>query len=154
PIVRAVETVPRRRGLDEGVDHVRLRGRHGERQPPPGLRWEPLGIPLVERAPGGAPVGALEEAAAARSSGTITAGAERPTLAPEVPQAGVERLRMTRVHGQGRATGRAVRPLQDLLPGLASVGRLVEPAIVAVAPQLPGHADVDRVRLARIDHDS
>ena len=43
--------------------------------------------------------------------------------------------------------------LQNLVPRLAAVGRLVESAIAALLPERPLRRDVDRVRIARVDQD-
>src|SRR4029078_1874871 len=76
-----------------------------------------------------------------------------PRLAAEVPHAGVDRLGVLAVHRQHRAAGREVGALEHSRPRLAAVGRLVDAAVVAVAPQLARHADVDGVGAARVDED-
>ena len=83
----------------------------------------------------------------------VAAGAERPTLAAEVPQSGEEHAGVLRVHRHGAAARGEVGTGEDQVPGLAAVRRLVEPTIGAVAPELPRRAGVDDVGIARIDGD-
>src|SRR5437867_7880201 len=60
---------------------------------------------------------------------------------------------MRRVHRHHRAARRHVGALEYLGPRLATVGRPVDAPLVAIAPELPRHAHVDRVGLRRIDED-
>src|SRR5262249_58827137 len=80
---------------------------------------------------------------------------ERPTLAPEVPGAGEEHLRIVWVHGQARAARRGVAGVaQDQRPGLAAVVRAVYAAVLAVAPELAGDAGVHQVGALRVHEDA
>src|SRR5882672_5507343 len=72
---------------------------------------------------------------------------------PEIPHPGIECFGMRRVHRHHRAAGRQVRALERLGPRLSAVGGLVDAALVAVAPELAGHAHVHRARFGRIDED-
>src|SRR6185369_4201419 len=100
-----------------------------------------------------AAVRGLEQRARARRIGAFAAGAERPALAAEVPEAGEEDVGVLRVHRHGAAPGGEVRAGEDQVPGLAAVDGLVEPAIRAVAPELAGGAGVDGVAAPRIGQD-
>ena len=64
----------------------------------------------------------------------------------------MQHVRVARIeHDVGDAG--VLADVQHLLPGLAAVGRLVEPAIAARSPQRPLGRDVHRVRVARVDQD-
>src|SRR6266704_2132549 len=60
---------------------------------------------------------------------------------------------MRRVHRQHRAAGGCVAAFQYQRPGLAAIRRLVDAALVAVAPELSGDAHVDGAGLVGIDED-
>src|SRR2546421_1236184 len=83
----------------------------------------------------------------------VAAGAEGPALAAEVPQSGEEHAGVLRVDRDGAAARGEVRTREDQVPALAAVGRLVEPAIGTVAPELARRAGIDHVGVARIDGD-
>ena len=137
--------------LDERIDPIAVAGREGDGEAAPGPLGQALGVVGVELGPRLAAVrGAVQRAAGGRVR-RVAARAERPALAAEVPRAGEQDVRVLRIHGERRAAGRQVRALQDQAPGLAAVGRLVEAAVGAVAPQLARHADVDDVAVAGID---
>src|SRR5688572_27107905 len=93
------------------------------------------------------------EAAAARRVRTVAAGAERPSLAAEVPHARVDRFGILRIEGEHRTAGREVRALERLRPGLAAVGGFENAALVGIAPEFSGRADVHGVRVGRVDGD-
>ena len=83
----------------------------------------------------------------------VAAGAEGPALAAEVPQSGEEHAGVLRVDRDGAAARGEVRTREDQVPAPAAVGRLVEPAIGTVAPELARRAGIDHVGVARIDGD-
>src|SRR2546428_3332881 len=83
----------------------------------------------------------------------VAAGAEGPALAAEVPQSGEEHAGVLRVDRDGAAARGEVRTREDQVPAPAAVGRLVEPAIGTVAPELARRAGIDHVGDARIDGD-
>src|SRR2546430_12810660 len=60
---------------------------------------------------------------------------------------------MSRFHRHHRAAGRQIGALEHLGPRLPAVGRLVDAALVAVAPELPRHAHVHRIGFGWIDED-
>ena len=110
---------------------------------PQGFEGKPFALVSVKLSPGRAAVRALEEPAAARRIGPVAAGAKRPALATKVPHARVDRLRVLPVHRDHGAARRSVCAFEHLGPGLAAVRRLVDAALVAVAPELARSADVD-----------
>src|SRR5262249_16418342 len=77
-----------------------------------------------------------------------------PALATEVPHAGEEDVGVLRIHREARAARRETLALEDMRPPLASVGRLVDAAIRAVAPELAGNAGVDDVAVLRVNEDA
>src|ERR1051325_6517861 len=85
-VVRAIEAVARRLGLDEGIDDIRLGGCHSHRDSPPGLRRKARGALLSKLCPARSAVGCLEKPAPARHSRAIATRAERPPLSPEIPE--------------------------------------------------------------------
>ena len=134
--------------LDEGVDDVVVARRDHDFRPAPRLGRRRQLFPV------GAAVGRFEQRAAARRVGAVAAGAEGPALAAEVPQAGVEDIRVGRVHRQRRAARREVSAGEDQVPALAAVGRLVEAAVGAVAPERTRRAGVHGVAVLRVDDDA
>ena len=60
---------------------------------------------------------------------------------------------MARLHGNAAAAGREIPSLENQLPALAAVGRLVQAAVGGVAPELARHAHVHGVGAARVDDD-
>ena len=139
--------------LDHGIDDVGVGGGDGDTDPPQRPRREALVRLRCLPGPAGPPVGGDIEAAARRLVRTLPAGAEGPALAPEVPQGREQLVRVLRVDGQGRAARGQVRTLQDLAPGHAAVGGLVEAPVGGIAPQPSGDAGIDRVGIARVDDD-
>src|SRR5439155_12028867 len=152
-VLGAIQRVLGRHRLDEGVDDIRLRRRHGDRYPPPGLRRQSPGAVLVELRPRGAAVRALGQAAAAGRVRPVAPRAERPSLAAEVPHPGEQRLWILGIHRHHGASGGRIGSLQDLAPRLAAVRRLVDAALVRVAPELARDAHVDGVRFGGVDED-
>ena len=102
--------------------------------------------PGLDRTPGLAAVGRLEEATPRATR------AEGPGETAELPHAGVEDLRILGIDRQVRAAGVAVDE-EGALPGLAAVGRLVDPALVVAVPEVAGGADPDGVAVARVNGD-
>ena len=98
-------------------------------------------------------VRAPEEAAPARRRGAVAARAKRPPLPPEVPHPGEYRRRIVDVHGDHRAARRRIGPFEYERPGFPSVRCLVEPAVVAVAPELSRNRGVDHIGICRINDD-
>ena len=139
--------------FDDGVDDVGIGRRHGDPDPAqrPGREARVGGGILL--CPGLAAVGGDVEAAAGRLVRPLAAGTEGPALAPEVPQGREHLVGVLRVDGQGGAARGQVRALQDLRPGLAAVGGLVQAAVGGIAPQPSSDAGIDRVGIARVDHD-
>ena len=82
----------------------------------------------------------------------VAAAGERPRQPAKLPDAGVEHVRILRVHRQvGRAAARA--GVQRLLPGLAAVVGHVHAAVGAVGEDVAERGDDDVVVIARIDDD-
>src|SRR5262249_50302473 len=103
--------------------------------------------------PGLAAVLGAHQGAAADRVRAFAAGTEGPAPAAEVPHAREEDVRVLRVHRQARAARREVASLQDQAPVAAAVGRLVDAALGAVAPELAGNAGVDRVARRGVHED-
>ena len=81
------------------------------------------------------------------------AGFEEPRPAPELPHAGVENIRVLRIHRQGCAACCLV-DVENFLPCFAAIRCLVHAAFIVIIPQMPEHANVNRVRVAWIDADA
>src|SRR5204862_4044963 len=73
-------------------------------------------------------------------------------VALALPQGGQESVRLGRVYDEVDDAG-AVVLVQDLVPGLAAVARLVDAAVLVGAVQAAEGADVDGVRVLRVDDD-
>ena len=153
PVIRAVQAVLGRFGLDEGIDNAGFRRCCRDGQTAPRFWWKPFGRFLAELGPGRSTVCRFEEAAAARRLGTVAARAECPTPAPEVPQACVNCLGVLRIERHGGAACGEIRAVQDLRPGLAGVRGLVQASLITVAPELSQRADIDNGRVGRVDDD-
>ena len=152
-IVRSIEAVPGRCRFDERIDDVRIGRRNGDCHASPRLGRKARRRGGGEIGPRRATIGALEQATRTRRRLAVAAGAECPALATEIPHAGVQRLRILRVHREHGATGGQVAALQDLRPALSAIAGSIHAALVAVAPELAGHADIDRVGCRRVDDD-
>src|SRR5207244_12517920 len=96
---------------------------------------------------------ALEQGGAAGRVGAVAPGAEGPPLPAEIPHPGEDRLRVLGIQRDHRAPGGGVSALEHFLPRLSAVRRLVDAALVAVAPELSGDARVHGVRLGWVDQD-
>ncbi len=103
----------------------------------------PEGRPGRELLPGLAAVGRLEDAA------VRPAGVEAERLAQPLPERDVEDVRVRRVHDEvDRARLAVVRQAAaDLLPRLAAVDRLEQPAVAGVAPRGAARRHPDDVRI-------
>src|SRR5712671_4284551 len=107
------------------------------------------------RLPGLSTVGAAQQSAAAGRLRAVSARAERPALAAEIPGAGEHHFRILRIHRQARAARRGVaRVAQDQGPALPAVAAAVDAALLAVAPELAGDARIDHVRALRVHEDA
>ena len=140
-------------GLDERIDRLGVRRRDAERDAAIGLCRQARIRGRRQLLPGPAAIGAAVQGTARRGVGAGAAGAEGPAPAPEIPQAREQYLWILRVHRDARTAGREVGTLQHQLPVRPAVGGLVQPACRRVAPQLAGHAGVDRIRGTRVDED-
>jgi len=103
--------------------------------------------------PGRASVGALEQTAATRRIGAHRPPSGTSTLCDESPTGRRRASSGSWDRAPTSSTRREVRSLEHLHPRLAAVGRLVDTALVRVAPQPARDAHVDRVRLGGIDRD-
>ncbi len=143
-IVGAVER--RLRVLDEGVHPVRVAARHGHRDLADRMVRRGHAVPdrLVPR-----------RAAVARhvDAAGRAAAVEIPGMDEQRPHAGIERVRIARVHREVRAAGLVVE-LQHLLPRLAAVGRAIDAALRLRLEQLPQRADEHAIRIVRVDDDA
>src|SRR5262249_10541204 len=124
-------------------DDVRVARGDGERDAAQLL----LGQAGLELLPGLAAVGGLVDAALG------AAVDERPDVPPALVGGVEQDVRVARGeddvgHAGGRAGG------DDLLPGLAAVGGLVEAAVPAGGPERALGGDVDDVGVARVDEDA
>ena len=155
PRLSAVVGAEQRRlhALDDRVNAVGLRRRDRDVEAAP----RPLGQAgrrlRVERLPRRAAVLREEEARAGRACRPVAAGAERPALAPEIPEPREEAVRVLRVHREAGAARRKVGALEDERPALPTVRRLVEAAVRGVRPEPAGHARVHDVALPRVHED-
>jgi len=133
--------------VDERVDDVGVRPRDVETDTAAELR---LGQPVVEGLPGRTAVGRLVNR---RTVIVRLVARVVPRLANPLPGRGVERIRLGGMHDEIDYTG-ALVTIEDLLPGLAAVGGLVDTAIGVVRPFVPGGSHIDDVGVGRVDLDT
>ena len=130
--------------LDQRPDAARVHGRYGDPDVAPDSARE-------SRRPGDlgpviAAIGRLPEAA------PCAAADEKPRLAPRLPEAGVEHVRVRRVHRQVGGTGRVVAE-QDLLPRLAAVLRAIDAAFRIRPEHVAECGDIGDVRIGGVGDD-
>ncbi len=141
-VVRSEEAALAALRRDQRVDRVRILPVDADPDPADLDRRQPLG----QLRPLRAAVGRLVEPALG------TAADQLSDRAAPLIRRGVEDVGVLRIHRDvGDAGVGADR--QHRLPRLAAVGRLVEAAVAAGAPQRADGADVDDVGVARIDED-
>ena len=138
-------------GFDQGIHDIRIGRRNGHSDASPRFRREPLGAFFVQFAPSCAAVCCAEETTGARRGGILSAGAERPALAPEIPHADKNGFRVAWIHGHHRAAGGKVDAFQNVFPRLPAIGGLVNTAVFTVAPQFARDADIHGVAVFRIN---
>ena len=142
-VVRPEE--PAVRVLEEGVDAVRVRARHGHPDAPDDALGRHAGVPR-DLGPAVAAVGRLEHAAAG------AAGRHRVLLAEGLPERRVEHVRVVPVDHDVDRAGALVAE-EDALPAVAAVGRTEDAPLLARHPVLPERRDVDNGRIGRVDAD-
>src|SRR5262249_36855603 len=126
--------------LDDGVDDVGALGRDGEADAPHLLLGE-AGRELLPARPA---VGRLVD-------GALRAAVdERPDVAPPLVGGGIEDVGVPAVHDEVGDAG-VLAHVEDPLPALAAVGRLVEAAVAPSGPQRPLGGDVDGLSVPRVD---
>ncbi len=128
--------------LDHGVDPVGSRRSHRQAD----AAELDLGQTRGDLAPAPAAVGGLVDR---RLRAAVDQG---PDVAPALVGGGVDGVGIVRVEGDVRHAG-VVRDREHLRPVGAAVGRLVEAAIAARAPERPLGGDPDDVGVARVDQD-
>ena len=133
--------------FDVGVDHLRFRGRHCDRDSSPGFFGKALAVAFVEFGPVIATVGGSVESAAR------AAGAEGPALAAEIPQRSEHSFWFLRAHGDQPATRGSVGATQYFFPRLPAIRGQVDSALLVVIPQVAGGADQDAIAVFGIDQD-
>ena len=130
--------------FDLRVDDVGVRARHVERDAAVGAGRQSAAGELVPRL---ARVGALPDRAAR------AAAVEAARGAAALVARGVNDIRVDRIEDEvGEA--RVVVDELDVVPGLAAVGRLVDPALGIGSEQMPEHRRVHRVWILRVDDDA
>src|SRR5262249_59956753 len=132
--------------VDDGVGDARLLAIPVEADAPQAARRQPLGDLLERLAAVG---GAVQAAAGAPLLGRV---ADVVDVALPLPGGDQQRLGVGRVHPQVDDAGLVI-DVEDALPRLAAVGRLVQAALLAGAVQPAQGADVDDVRAGRVDED-
>ena len=137
-----------RRGIDDGVDALRLRRRDGDADASR-LRGQTV---AGELGPVIAAVGRLEQAAARAVRRRIDA----PRRAPRLPERGVDHVRIARLEGEVDRAGVAVvrRATRMLLPRRAAVARTEDAALRVRPVRMAERRDVDEVRIRRMDDDA
>ena len=133
------------RGFDQSVNHFGIGRSDGNRDASPGLGRQTFRRLVVELGPAGSrrrrmrkkalPLGAVGFSPPERKVQPLRRKSHKPS---------VDDLGILGIHGDHGAAGRQVAALEDLVPGLATVGGLVKAAVFAVAPELAGNAGVNR----------
>ena len=131
--------------LEEGVDAVRVRARHGHPDAPDDALGRHAGV-ARDLGPAVAPVGRLEHAAAG------AAGRHGVLLAEGLPQRRVEHVRVVPVDHDVDRAGALVAE-ENALPAVAAIGRTEDAPLLARHPVLPERRDVDNGRIGRVDAD-
>ena len=139
--------------FDEAINALRIRRRDRDRETAVRFLRKTFAVFRRDFGPGRAAIGRTEEAAGRRRVRSVAAGAERPAFAAEIPHRGEEHIGIRRIHRDRRATGRKIAALQDQIPGVAAIGRLIETAIGRIAPERAGHGRVNGVAVLRADDD-
>ncbi len=129
-------------GFDDRVDPVRIRRRNRDTDLPPQCRWQAR--VLRQLRPCLAAIGGLEQAAARPSA------RQRVRRSENLPEAGVEHVRILRVHRQVHGAC-LVASEQHLVPGLSAVARFEDPAVGVRAVRITERCDVDDVGVRRMD---
>src|SRR5579862_2771049 len=101
---------------------------------------------FIDQLPVLAAIGCLVDSAA-RSSFDKVPGPSIP-----VPSGRVNDVRISGIHRQVD-NARMIVQLEHLIPGLATIGRLVDSSFRVLAVEVAEHADVDRVLVSRVDQD-
>ena len=129
-------------GLDGRVDRARTRGGNRHRD----ASELSFGHAIGDLTPGLATIGRAVETAPRPTR------SEEIGRAPELPHRRVENARLLGIEIDVRAA-RVLIDLEDRLPGLPAIGRLVKTALLIGVPEMAGGAHVDGVAIGRIDPD-
>src|SRR6185437_4870292 len=131
-------------GLDQRIHGAGIAGRDRDADAAEDAGRQPavMGDVLPVRAA----VGGLVKAAAGAAAG------EAPVAARHLPHGGVDHARVRRIHAERDGAGVVVHE-EDLVPGLAAVGGLVDAALGVGGEQMPEGGGIDDVGVLRVHQD-
>src|SRR5262249_32982744 len=124
------------------INHIQIAGRQGQPDSAQVFRGQ-AGFDLVPR---------LAAICGAVNGAFRPAVDQRPDVPPSLIRRSQEDVGIARVQGDIGDAG-VFADVEDEVPGLAAVGRLVKAAVTSWAPKRSLGGDVDRVRIAGIDQD-